>query len=118
MVFDAIGPKVITTRPGIRSFLWLILILGTAAFLVHQNNEKVARPLQDALGCACTGMGEKCHEADRFSYDFWYNYWKNTVPQSLATIKAMQAAHHPEATPRATSLFAKVASRQGRLSFF
>jgi len=118
MVFDAIGPKFITTRPGIRSFLWLLLVLGTAAFLVHQNNEKVARPLQDSLGCACTGEGETCYEADRFSYDFWYNYWKNTVPQSVAAIKAMQAAHHPETTPRATSLLAKVASRQGRLSFF
>lgn len=89
MVFDAIGIDFLNRRPAVRQIAWLVFIVVTSAFLVKWSNDNAARPLYEALTCTCNGEGETCREASTFSFDFWKDYWLNTVPASLARIKEL-----------------------------
>lgn len=60
------------------------------------KNIHIVIPVYEALECTCVKTGEKCVEAQKFNYDFWYNYWKNTVPAvftEVSQLKANPAAH-------------------------
>jgi hypothetical protein len=81
MTAPMIGPSTWSTHPGIKDFCWFLLVLGTALFCMWQYYRFTVAPLGEALECTCLGVGEKCVEAQKFTYQFWYDYWKYATPQ-------------------------------------
>merc|ERR1719329_1493038 len=71
---------------------WLLITFAVTIYLVQSYAFNVAVPLEQALSCTCTGEGEHCYEAQRFSPEFWDTYWSETVPNSIVKIKEMSAA--------------------------
>jgi len=80
MTVPMYGIEALNTRPAVVDLICLVSIFVVTLVIMHLWNDGAVEPIYDALSCACLSEGEKCHEANRFSYDFWYNYWKLDVP--------------------------------------
>jgi hypothetical protein len=80
MVVMKWGIDFLNVRPALTDMLWFFGVMIASVIIVQTYGEVTVTPLYDALQCACLGVGDNCIEADKFSYDFWHDYWKNTVP--------------------------------------
>jgi hypothetical protein len=65
------------------------IILATIAVLYNWT-ETAVNPIYDALSCACLSDGDKCHEAHKFDYDFWWKYWKEDVPAVFKAVDGLK----------------------------
>lgn len=85
-----IGPLWLTRRQSIIDMGWFaFVVLAAIALMVHHYTSSVV-PVDEALQCTCLGVGETCVEAQKFTYDFWFNYWKEVTPQVFKDVKAMR----------------------------
>merc|ERR1719235_1386141 len=74
----------------------LCAIMGVTIFVMEKQLMDIIIPVYEALECTCIKTGPKCVEALKFDFDFWYKYWKVTVPAiftEVAQLKANPAAH-------------------------
>merc|ERR1719443_1304490 len=86
------GIEWLNRRQAIVDIIQLVAILIFTISVMSVYNHDVVEPLSDALECACISRGDKCHEAHRFSYDFWYKYWKEDVPAVFAALDELKAS--------------------------
>jgi len=96
MRVEMYGFDYLNRRPALMDILVVLFILSLTIFLLEQQQKQIVIPVYEALQCTCIKTGEKCVEAQKFNFDFWYNYWKNTVPAVFAEVsqlKANPAAH-------------------------
>lgn len=92
MEVEMFGIEYLNARPALMDFLWFTGCVLVAIIVLWHYSETLVNPLYDALECTCLGEGENCREAQRFSYDFWYNYWKVDVPKVFEDVDAMKSA--------------------------
>merc|ERR1740121_602129 len=111
-----IGLSYLTQRPGLEDFLWLVAVVVTAIIIMQGYYGMSVQPMGEALMCTCLSEGEHCEEANKFGFDFWYDYWKNQTPQVFKDVKVLKESFEEEG--HAASLaqvrhFAGVAAAQG-----
>lgn len=96
MRVEMYGFDYLNRRPALVDILTLCLILGFTIFVMERQLREIIVPVYEALECTCVKTGPKCVEALKFDFDFWYKYWKVTVPTiftEVAKLKANPAAH-------------------------
>lgn len=91
MVVPAAGPTSINSHPGIKDFSWLLIVIVISVLLLHLHYENSVKPIGEGLECACLGVGDKCIEAQNFTYDFWHDYWRYKTPQVFKDVDALKA---------------------------
>merc|ERR1719160_2063331 len=91
MEVEMYGITWLNQRQAIVDVIQLVAIVIFTLIVMHLHHTGTVVPLSEALECACVSRGEKCHEADRFSYDFWFNYWTKDVPAVFAALDKMKA---------------------------
>jgi len=84
------GINALNTRPAVVDLICLVSIFVVTVTVMYWWNVSAVTPIHDALNCACLSQGEKCHEADRFGYDFWHKYWKDDVPGVFCEVDALK----------------------------
>merc|ERR1719160_2214489 len=90
MEVEMYGITWLNQRQPIVDMIQLIAIVIFTVIVMHIYNTGTVEPLSDALECACMSRGDACLEADRFSYDFWFNYWTKDVPAVFAALDKMK----------------------------
>merc|ERR1719321_172864 len=85
------GFDYLNRRPALVDMISLAVILTIVIVLMERQLRDIVIPVYDALECTCLKIGEKCIEAKKFDYDFWYKYWKITVPGIFDDVKALKA---------------------------
>jgi len=85
------GVDYLNRRPALVDIISLAVILTVVVVLLEMQLKDIVIPVYDALECTCLKIGEKCVEAKKFDYDFWYNYWKITVPAIFDEVKELKA---------------------------
>jgi len=103
------GIDYLNKRPALVDVIQLTaIVLVTLCWMTYYYWNTLI-PLFRALECTCIGEGEYCRETQRFSYDFWYKYWKEDVPAVFAELDKLKAgspgatAAAPAAAPAASS---------------
>jgi hypothetical protein len=81
MTVPMYGIDELNKRPALVDLICLGTIMLATIAVMWVWNTSAVEPIYDALSCACLSEGEKCHEANKFDYDFWYKYWKEDVPE-------------------------------------
>merc|ERR1719389_98533 len=84
------GINALNKRPALVDLICLICVIGLTIAVLDHWNKTAVYPIYDALSCACLSEGEKCLEADKFSYDFWYQYWKEDVPAVFKAVDELK----------------------------
>lgn len=90
MTVPMYGVKALNERPALVDMICLAGIMVTTLLVMWFWNDNAVEPLYDALSCACLSEGEKCHEANKFDYDFWYKYWKLDVPDIFRQVDELK----------------------------
>jgi hypothetical protein len=83
-------------RPALIDMISLGGIITLTVVLLELQLKDIVIPVSLALECTCVKTGETCVEAQNFNFDFWYKYWKITVPAiftEVSKLKANPAAH-------------------------
>jgi len=121
MVIPMYGNEWLNQRKTLLNFLQICVLAVVVALIMFVWYRDTVEPLYESLECACLGKGDNCREAEKFSYDFWYKYWKEDVPNVFLKVGEMrvkyeerhgttthQAFHllnrRPSGTPRQHSL--------------
>merc|ERR1719401_1700902 len=79
-------------RGDLSDFLWIGAVAVFTTGFIWCYSSTVVNPLYDALQCSCTIEGENCLEAQKFSSEFWDNYWQHSVPNSFEEIDTLRSA--------------------------
>merc|ERR1719389_575626 len=109
------GIDFLNRRPAVVDFIHLVTIVVVATLIIWWYTTGTVYPLYDALECACLSKGENCRETHRFSYDFWYKYWKTDVPAVFAAVDKLKAGGFVEtgtALVQTANRMANLLSRQ------
>lgn len=77
-------------QPDVLDVAWFVLLLFMSIAFLSYYTATVVEPLYDALRCACLSEGDKCREANSFSFDFWQQYWLMEVPSSIQRINDLK----------------------------
>merc|ERR1719350_1106594 len=91
MVVPMFGIDWLNRRPTLVNFIEVFAVAATVAGIMYVWYRGTVEPLYEALECACLGEGPHCREADKFSYDFWYKYWKDDVPNVFKAVAKMKS---------------------------
>jgi len=82
-------------RPAHQDALWLLVILVVTVAVMHTLHTQVVVPVSDSLECTCMSQGSNCREAQKFSYEFWENYWLREVPAVYEEVNRMNGGVVP-----------------------
>eukprot|EP00747_Dinoflagellata_sp_TGD_P105826 gnl/TRDRNA2_/TRDRNA2_169668_c1_seq4.p1 gnl/TRDRNA2_/TRDRNA2_169668_c1~~gnl/TRDRNA2_/TRDRNA2_169668_c1_seq4.p1 ORF type:complete len:584 (-),score=105.41 gnl/TRDRNA2_/TRDRNA2_169668_c1_seq4:105-1856(-) len=92
MPVKLLGPKSLTDDASLQDVLWLLFAFAVVGWIMYEYQTTTVIPLYDALECTCVVKGDKCREANKFDYDYWYEYWKVTTPQIFKDIAKLKAS--------------------------
>jgi hypothetical protein len=84
------GVEGLNRNPSMKDIMWIAVMLLILFASMSLYLSVVVRPVTEALQCACLSEGPKCREALKFSEEFWDDYWKNTVPETIKEINSME----------------------------
>lgn len=90
MTVPMYGIDALNKRPALVDLICLVSIMVATIAVMWFWNTSAVEPIYDALSCACLSEGEKCHEADKFDYDFWHKYWKEDIPNVFKQVDALK----------------------------
>merc|ERR1719161_3391074 len=90
MTVEMYGIDSLNRRPAVVDVIQLISLLIFVQVVMYFWYENTVNPLYESLECTCLSRGETCFEAHRFSYDFWYKYWKTDVPAVFAAVDKLK----------------------------
>jgi len=85
------GIDYLNRRPSLVDIIQLVTIVAVTLAWMSYYYSYTLDPIFDALECTCLGVGEKCREAETFSYDFWQKYWKEDVPAVFKALDELKA---------------------------
>jgi len=91
MTVPKFGIEWLNKRPTLVNFIEILAVIAVVAFIMRVWYRDTVEPLYHSLECACLGEGAHCREADKFSYDFWYKYWKEDVPNVFKEVADMKS---------------------------
>jgi len=83
-------------RPAHVDALWLAAILCLTVGVMYSFHTQVVVPVSDGLECTCMSQGSNCREAERFSAEFWENYWLREVPAVYEEVNKMSGGAVPQ----------------------
>jgi len=72
------------------TFVFLFIICFSAAVVVTYCSTEL-NPLIDSLECLCSVSGERCHESQHYSKEWWDTYWSTTLPAANMIIEQLPA---------------------------
>lgn len=78
-------------RPAVADLCWFIGIVILTIIIIETYTAQIVSALLDASQCACLGVGDRCIDAHKFSYDFWHDYWRYTIPKIFRAIDDLRA---------------------------
>jgi len=84
------GCEWLNQRPTLVNFIEIFAVAAIVMGIMHFWYRGTVEPLYEAIECACLGKGTQCREADTFSSDFWFNYWKEDVPNIFKAVAEMR----------------------------
>jgi hypothetical protein len=84
------GPLWLTRRQSLIDMGWFSFVVLSAIVLMCHHYLSSVVPVDEALQCTCLGVGEACVEAQKFTHEFWWNYWKEVTPQVFKDVKVMR----------------------------
>jgi hypothetical protein len=90
MTVNMYGIDWLNKRPGIMDFLWLMVVVGSACYIMYDYYYNTVDPLRNSIECACLNQGQQCVEARQFDYDFWYDYWQVKTPEVFKAVEALK----------------------------
>lgn len=91
MSVTATGPDFLNRRPGLSDLIVLaVFIVGVIGVMVT-NHTLIVKPLTESLACACLSQGEHCYEANKFSLNFWNQYWGVDTPRVFEELDQLKA---------------------------
>jgi len=88
-----LGPGFLTKHPALRNILSLFLLIALTTGVMYAHHAMIVTPLGQALECTCLGKGAGCLEAQKFTPEFWSNYWRYEVPAVFQDVAQMKRAH-------------------------
>lgn len=91
MTVRMVGWDYLNRRPALLDLVWLVGVIVVVAVVMHFHYQDVVEPLYEALKCTCLKVGDTCHEARAFDYDFWHDYWKVKTPKIFAIVKELRS---------------------------
>jgi hypothetical protein len=94
--FDKPGLAYFNERGGLVDVLWLCTVVVVAIAIMLWHYKMSVEPMGQALMCTCLSTGEHCEEANKFSYDFWHQYWKVETPQIFKDVDVLKKAWKEE----------------------
>lgn len=84
------GVDYLNRRPALVDIISLIVILCITYYVMDWHQKTIVHPVHDALECTCLSSGENCYEAQKFGFDFWHKYWKDTIPAIYGAVTALK----------------------------
>jgi len=90
MTVKMYGIDSLNRRPALVDFICLVTIGITSVIIMNYWTTTAVNPVYDSLSCACLSEGEACHEYHKFSYDFWFRYWKEDVPAVFKAVDELK----------------------------
>jgi hypothetical protein len=90
MTVPMFGIDWLNRRPALVDLLCLVAIMLATITVMYFWNDGAVEPIYDALSCACLSEGESCLEANKFSYDFWFKYWKEDIPGVFKSVDELK----------------------------
>lgn len=85
------GMDYLNRRPALVDIITVCFLLGLTIFLLEMQLKNTVIPVYDALECTCVKTGATCVEAQKFDFNFWYKYWKITVPAIFSDVAELKA---------------------------
>jgi len=80
-----------------RDLAWVSIIMIAAVIYMLHLNAHVVQPVYESLTCACLNEGPNCREAQVYNHNWWEDYWRVQVPESLKQIESVkQTAEIPD----------------------
>jgi len=101
MYVPMFGIDYLNRRPALVDVIHLAAIILVTICWMTFYYQTTLTPLYDALECTCLGVGENCREAQIFSYEFWYKYWKEDVPNVFKELDILKSGSSPSSAPAA-----------------
>lgn len=92
MSVQMVGVEWLNKRQALLDMLWLFTLMAVVVAVMWLHYEFTIEPLYEALKCTCLKIGDQCHEAQAFDYNFWHDYWKVKTPEVFQTVKELRAA--------------------------
>ena len=85
------GWEWLNRHPALLDLVWLLSLMAVVAVVMFFHYEYTVEPLYEALKCTCLKVGDRCHEAQAFDYEFWYDYWKVKTPEIFKSVKELRS---------------------------
>jgi hypothetical protein len=84
------GIEWLNRRPALVDIICLFSLIIGCYVILWNHRKTIVEPVLHALDCTCRSNGERCAEAQKFDYDFWYQYWKNVVPAVFENVQKLK----------------------------
>jgi hypothetical protein len=85
------GVDYLNRRPALVDIISVVILLIIVYYVMDCHHNSVVIPVHDALECTCLSSGSTCYEAQKFGFDFWHSYWKDTIPAIYSAVAALKS---------------------------
>eukprot|EP00746_Dinoflagellata_sp_MGD_P019400 gnl/MRDRNA2_/MRDRNA2_145090_c0_seq1.p1 gnl/MRDRNA2_/MRDRNA2_145090_c0~~gnl/MRDRNA2_/MRDRNA2_145090_c0_seq1.p1 ORF type:complete len:643 (-),score=94.69 gnl/MRDRNA2_/MRDRNA2_145090_c0_seq1:127-2055(-) len=85
------GIDYLNRRPALVDIISVGVLLVIVYYVMDWHQQSIVRPVHDALECTCLSSGSTCYEAQKFGFDFWHTYWKDTVPAIFTAVASLKS---------------------------
>jgi hypothetical protein len=99
------GIEWLNRRPALVDIICVFALVAGTYGIMMNHRKTIVDPVYEALDCTCRTRGDKCMEAQKFDYDFWYDYWKNVVPGVFTEVAKLKAGGASAAAGAASYFF-------------
>jgi len=105
MSVDMIGLDWLNRRPALLDMICVLGIWVAVIIIMAWQLRSITIPVYDSLECTCLSQGSHCVEANKFSFEFWHDYWLNAVPRVFKSVQELKSN-----TPEAVASYLTVSS--------
>lgn len=85
------GIDSLNRKPALVDTLYVFGTMLVVYVIMQWQLASIVVPVSHALQCTCVSDGPQCLEAQKYNYDFWYNYWTKAVPGVFAEVDKLKA---------------------------
>lgn len=98
------GIDYLNRRPALVDILCVVCIAVVVVVVMSWQQTVIVSPVRTALECTCLAQGDTCTEAQKYSSEFWAEYWMKGLPDALEAIDALKAQVPGAVGPKASYL--------------
>merc|ERR1719515_53994 len=85
------GIEWLNRRPALIGILCVVGIGLAVVAIMWWQQKNIVVPVYKALECTCLSHGDECFEAQKYNFDFWYEYWLHGVPGVFRAVETLKA---------------------------